>query len=216
MVEKKPSMLTMAWGAMMKFAFAFDRHPLTFTYQGAMPRLSVPPLKLTIDRWLTSIKPVTSDAEYAQFETAARDFLNNGGKKLQAMLVAKSFFSTNYVSDWWEKYVYLRGRSPILINSVFPLPSILCFGSRTAPCPCFSNTRPSQNYYGLGFAGYIPTDVQTSRAATLVHQYMRFKQLLDAEQLTPMTVRGWVSSKRTRRCRPLQKAFHAHSTHKFT
>lgn len=102
----------------MKFYFSFDKHPLTFSYQSAMPRLSVPPLKLTIERWLLSVKPVASEKEYADFEKAALEFQKKEGTKLQAMLVAKSFYSTNYVSDWWEKYVYLRGRSPILINSV--------------------------------------------------------------------------------------------------
>mmetsp|Transcript_5605 Transcript_5605/g.10883 ORF Transcript_5605/g.10883 Transcript_5605/m.10883 type:complete len:824 (-) Transcript_5605:763-3234(-) len=165
MVEKKTSFTTMAWGALMQFYFAFDKHPLTFTYQSAMPRLSVPPIKTTISRFLKSVRPVLTDDEYNEYEKAANSFVRKEGPRLQAMLVAKSFYSTNYVSDWWEKYVYLRGRSPILINS---------------------------NYYGLGFNNYIPTSSQVSRAATLMYHYMRFKQLLDSQQLRPMTIRGVV------------------------
>ena len=46
----------------------------------------------------------------------ARKFLVEEGPKLQRYLVLKSWYATNYVTDWWEKYVYLIGRSPIVIN----------------------------------------------------------------------------------------------------
>jgi hypothetical protein len=29
----------------------------------------------------------------------------------------QSWISSNYVTDWWEKYVYLKGRDPIAVNS---------------------------------------------------------------------------------------------------
>jgi carnitine O-palmitoyltransferase 1 len=76
-----------------------------------------------------------------------------------------SCLTGNYVSDWWEKYVYLRSRSPILINS---------------------------NYYGLGYAYHIPSGDQCARAAVLTHLYARFKNLLDDERLAPTSVRGAV------------------------
>ena len=61
--------------------------------------------------------------------------------------------------------MYLRSRSPILINS---------------------------NYYGLGYAYHIPTPNQTARASVLLHHYAAFKEMLDNERLTPTTVRGAV------------------------
>lgn len=42
---------------------------------------------------------------------------NGPGKKMQFYLVLKSWWSNNYVTDWWESYVYLHGRSSIMINS---------------------------------------------------------------------------------------------------
>ncbi len=39
------------------------------------------------------------------------------GKKMQRYLVLKSWWASNYVTDWWETYVYLYGRSSIMINS---------------------------------------------------------------------------------------------------
>lgn len=47
----------------------------------------------------------------------ADEFFGDVGKKLQRYLILKSWWSTNYVTDWWEEYVYLRGRSPIMVNS---------------------------------------------------------------------------------------------------
>jgi len=31
------------------------------------------------------------------------------------------------VSDWWEEYIYLRGRSPIMVNSNFYI-MVSCLG----------------------------------------------------------------------------------------
>jgi len=165
MSEKKPSIRTLAWGMLMKMYFGFESHPLTYSYQSAMPRLAVPPLESTITRYLDSVRHILSPKEYEEYESAARTFQRKEGPKLQRLLWCKYMVSTNYVSDWWEKYVYLRSRSPLLINS---------------------------NYYGLGFADHIPSGVQTARAATLVYHYTHFKLQLDAEKLPPMTVRGIV------------------------
>ena len=60
----------------------------------------------------------------------------------------------------WEKYVYLRGRTPLLINS---------------------------NYYGLGYAYHVPSHVQTARASILAHYFAHFKILLESERLAPTT-----------------------------
>ena len=42
---------------------------------------------------------------------------NGPGKKMQRYLILKSWWASNYVTDWWESYVYLYGRSSIMINS---------------------------------------------------------------------------------------------------
>ena len=166
MYERKPSMTTMVWGGVMRtFFLGQGKNALTYSFQSAMPRLSVPPLKETISRYLRSIEPLMSPEKLAEVENDAQQFLKGEGKTLQRFLVAKSWFSGNFVSDWWEKYIYLRGRSPILINS---------------------------NYYGLGYARHIPSAVQTARAGVLVHFFAHFKDLLDAERLPPMTIRGSV------------------------
>jgi len=166
MNERRPSMATIIWGMMMKtFFLGQGKNALMYSFQNAMPRLPVPPLKETISKYLRSVEPLLNPAEYAVVETQAQSFLEGEGAKLQRFLVAKSWLSGNYVSDWWEKYIYLRSRSPILINS---------------------------NYYGLGYAHHIPSSVQTARAGVLVHYFAVYKDLLDSEQLQPMTIRGMV------------------------
>ena len=50
-------------------------------------------------------------------ELLVKDFEVGLGPRLQRYLRLKWWWSTNYVSDWWEEYVYLRGRAPIMVNS---------------------------------------------------------------------------------------------------
>ena len=166
MYERKPSLVTKIWGAMMKsFFLGQGNSALMYSFQNAMPRLAVPPLKETINKYLRSVEPLLPPTEFAEVQNQAQAFLKGEGVNFQRFLVAKSWFSGNYVSDWWEKYIYLRSRSPILINS---------------------------NYYGLGYAWFIPSPIQTARAGVLVHYFAKYKGLLDAERLPPTTVRGLV------------------------
>ena len=68
-------------------------------------------------RHLESIKPLTNDEEYQEFVQLSQNFETKLGNKLQRWLQLKWWTTDNYVSDWWEEYVYLRGRSPLMINS---------------------------------------------------------------------------------------------------
>ena len=65
------------------------------------------------------MKPLLSDSAHAEMTSLAADFEDRLGPKLQRYLWLKWLWSDNYISDWWEEYVYLRGRSPIMINSNF-------------------------------------------------------------------------------------------------
>ena len=131
-----------------------------------MPRQPVPGLALTLSRYLQTVKPLLSPEEYQAVEKQAVTFERSAVvRKCQALLVLKSWLAGNYVSDWWEKYVYLRSRAPLLINS---------------------------NYYGLGYAYHVPSHVQTARASILAHYFAHFKILLESERLAPTTMRGTV------------------------
>lgn len=74
-------------------------------------------------------------------------------------LVLKSWWSTNYVTDWWEEFVYLRGRSPLMVNS---------------------------NFYGTDAILLHPTHLQAARAANVTHAAFLFRRLVDRQTLQPV------------------------------
>jgi carnitine O-palmitoyltransferase 1 len=75
------------------------------------------PLKIVIPfllwhffRHLESVRPLCDDNEFNKFVQWSQEFESTLGKKLQRWLQLKWWTSDNYVSDWWEEYVYLRGK----------------------------------------------------------------------------------------------------------
>lgn len=162
---REKSKTVVAWGALLKILGGLN--PLTYSFQDALPRLPVPPLKDTVARFLKSVHPLLNDEEYKEMETMAADFVKKDGPKLQWYLYLKSWWSNNYVTDWWEKYVYLKGRTSLMINS---------------------------NYYGLPQRNlsFLPSQNQAAVAAVFIRYFMLFKQDLDREQLPPMLIRGIV------------------------
>ncbi|CAB3405614.1 unnamed protein product [Caenorhabditis bovis] len=91
--------------------------PMLHSFQGALPRLPLPKLDDTIRKHLLSMRPILDDEEYEELEFLSERFRKGVGRRLQRYLTLKSWFSTNYVTDWWEEFVYMRQRSPIMINS---------------------------------------------------------------------------------------------------
>nr|XP_032628998.1 carnitine O-palmitoyltransferase 1, liver isoform isoform X3 [Chelonoidis abingdonii] len=91
--------------------------PMLYSFQTSLPRLPVPAIENTVNRYLDSVQPLMNDEQFKRMEGLAKDFAFNLGPKLQWYLKLKSWWATNYVSDWWEEYIYLRGRGPIMVNS---------------------------------------------------------------------------------------------------
>lgn len=95
----------------------------------------------------------------------ARDFENGIAKKLQFYLVLKSWWATNYVSDWWEEFVYLRGRGALMVNS---------------------------NFYGIDAIFQNHSSNQAARAATVTYLLLKFRRSVDRQELKPILVQGLV------------------------
>lgn len=160
------SILSKLWLVNLKLLYKLSRRPQLYSYQSSLPRLPLPALKDTIQRYLRSIRPLCSSEEhFRDVERKALDFQKGIGKKLQMYLHLKSWMSTNYVSDWWEEYVYLRARSPLMVNS---------------------------NYYGIDALLVCPTDRQTSRAANLIYSSIIFRRKIDRQELQPLMIQGLV------------------------
>lgn len=140
-------------------------NPGLYSFQSSLPRLPLPSVKDTMTRYLRSVKPLLDDETYQRVEREAADFQNGIAKKLQRYLVLKSWWSTNYVSDWWEEYVYLRGRSPLMVNS---------------------------NFYGMDAIFAHPTKNQAARAASVCHLLLQFRRVVDRQELEPIMVQGFV------------------------
>ncbi|XP_051543121.1 carnitine O-palmitoyltransferase 1, liver isoform isoform X3 [Myxocyprinus asiaticus] len=157
----KVSNTTKIWAAMVRIFSG--RQPLLYSYQGSLPNLPVPAVKDTVKRYLESARPLMSNAEYERMVTLAKDFESSLGNRLQWYLKLKAMWASNYVSDWWEEYIYLRGRSPIMVNS---------------------------NYYGMDFLYVTPTPIQAARAGNTLHACLLYRRKLNREEIKPSRVPG--------------------------
>ncbi|XP_022374635.1 carnitine O-palmitoyltransferase 1, muscle isoform isoform X5 [Enhydra lutris kenyoni] len=73
-----------------------SRRPMLYSFQTSLPKLPVPCVPATIQRYLESVRPLLDDAEYYRMETLAKDFQEKTAPRLQKYLVLKSWWATNY------------------------------------------------------------------------------------------------------------------------
>ncbi|KAF2879155.1 hypothetical protein ILUMI_27007 [Ignelater luminosus] len=158
------SMPTKLWLVFVKI-FSGWNTPRLYSFQGSLPRLPLPSLNDTMTRYLRSVRPLLDDENYERMVRLAAEFEEGIGVKLQRYLWLKSWWSTNYVSDWWEEYVYLRGRSPLMINS---------------------------NFYGIDAILMHPTKIQAARAASAINSCLNYRRLVERQELEPILIQGLV------------------------
>lgn len=154
----KVSLQTKLWVVLVK-AFNKWNKPLLYSFQSSIPRLPLPSVHDTLERYLRSARPLVDDENYSRIERLAKEFEDGIGQKLQRYLWLKSWWATNYVSDWWEEYVYLRGRGALMVNS---------------------------NFYGIDAIFMHPTKVQAARAASVIHILLNFRRQVERQELEPV------------------------------
>ncbi|XP_075945980.1 carnitine O-palmitoyltransferase 1, muscle isoform [Anarhichas minor] len=159
----KMSSSTKVWLSLVKMFSG--RRPLLYSFQASLPRLPVPSVDDTIYRYLESVRPLLNSEQYNQMEMLANDFKDSKAAQLQRYLILKSWWGTNYVSDWWEEYIYLRGRSPIMVNS---------------------------NFYIMDLLYIIPTHRQAARAGNVVHAMLQYRRKLERGEHAPLRALGTV------------------------
>uniref|UniRef100_A0AC34R2U8 Carnitine O-palmitoyltransferase n=1 Tax=Panagrolaimus sp. JU765 TaxID=591449 RepID=A0AC34R2U8_9BILA len=149
--------------------------PMLHSFQGALPHLPLPSLDDTLKKHLLSMKPIRTDEEYRELEDLSEKFrkeyreledlsekFRKGiGRRLQRYLIIKSYLSANYVTDWWEEFVYLRQRSPIMINS---------------------------NFYGFDTLNLYKTQNQAARAANVTWAACRFRRMIERQEVSPFAI----------------------------
>ncbi|XP_062854480.1 carnitine O-palmitoyltransferase 2, mitochondrial isoform X2 [Trichomycterus rosablanca] len=89
----------------------------TMHYQKSLPRLPVPKLEDTIQRYLAAQQPLLNQEQYSKTEKLAQEFQNGTGKQLHEELVAqdKSNKHTSYISAPWFD-MYLSARESVVLN----------------------------------------------------------------------------------------------------
>lgn len=70
--------------------------------QRSLPRLPVPPLQQTMDKYLKAIRPLVNDDEFEQTTKLVQEFRKPGGvgEQLQEKLISKSKKEDNWVSEF--------------------------------------------------------------------------------------------------------------------
>ncbi|XP_014663776.1 PREDICTED: carnitine O-palmitoyltransferase 1, liver isoform-like isoform X2 [Priapulus caudatus] len=159
----KFSMKTKFWAILVRFLKG--KNPRLYSYQGSLPKLPLPKLRDTLKRYLISVRPLLNDEDYKNLEQLAMDFEKGIGKRFQRYLWLKSWWATNYVTDWWEDYVYLKGRLPIMVNS---------------------------NFYIVDAILTKPTNIQAARAANCIHAIFEFRETIEKQEVKPLLVNGLV------------------------
>ncbi|XP_049925287.1 carnitine O-palmitoyltransferase 1, liver isoform [Epinephelus moara] len=154
---------TKVWVSLVRLLSS--RKPLLYSYQTSLPHLPVPAIKDTLSRYLLSVRPLLKDPDFKRMTELANQFESNLGNRLQRYLKLKALWATNYVSDWWEEYIYLRSRGPIMVNS---------------------------NYYGMDFLYVTPTPVQAARAGNTITALLLYRRKVNREELKPSRVPGTV------------------------
>ncbi|CAH2104729.1 unnamed protein product [Euphydryas editha] len=89
-----------------------------------LPRLPVPKLGDTLNKFLVTVQPFLNDTEFATTKTLVKEFENGVGQKLQSLLEKRATQHENWLEEWWLNTAYLEYRDPVVVFSspglVFP------------------------------------------------------------------------------------------------
>ncbi|XP_077999459.1 choline O-acetyltransferase-like [Glandiceps talaboti] len=124
-----------------------------------LPKLPVPPLKTTLDKYLQILKPILTAEEYAKSSATVEEFgrPSGEGEQLQDKLLDYAETKINWVYKWWLEDMYSNVRLPLPINS--------------SPGMVF----PKQSFRGH--------DGQLKFAARLISGILDYKVVIDARAL---------------------------------
>lgn len=89
----------------------------TMHFQKSLPRLPIPELSKSGERYMYAIKPLLTSDQYSEAERRTNEFVGKEGKVLQEKLIAKDKVNkhTSYISEYWFD-LYLRDRVALPIN----------------------------------------------------------------------------------------------------
>ncbi|KAJ2863684.1 hypothetical protein GGI22_001899 [Coemansia erecta] len=144
----------------------------TFANQDRLPRLPVPELNATAARYLKSLRPLLSSAEYARAERAVSDFVGSDGMGpvlQRRLLEVERKAPHNWMEDIWLKKAYLEWRDPSYINVNW-----FATMADNPDMPLVADAPRGQ-----------PTSVQISRAARLVTHLLEANDAINSQTMPP-------------------------------
>ncbi|RDW83051.1 carnitine acetyl transferas-like protein [Coleophoma crateriformis] len=136
---------------------------ITFAAQEKLPKLPIPELDKSMQRYLTALKPLQTPREHSETRLATQEFVKNEGPELQERLKKYATGKTSYIEQFWYDS-YLNYDNPVVLN-LNPF-----FLLEDDPTPARNN--------------------QVTRAASLVVSALSFVRAVRKEELPPDTVRG--------------------------
>ncbi|XP_076010208.1 carnitine O-acetyltransferase-like [Genypterus blacodes] len=88
----------------------------SMVHQEGLPKLPVPPLKQTCERYLAMLEPIVSEEELGHTRKLVEEFLKGGvGERLQKGLERRARKTENWLSEWWMQSAYLDCRMPVAV-----------------------------------------------------------------------------------------------------
>ncbi|KAI4818611.1 carnitine acetyl transferase-like protein, partial [Aureobasidium sp. EXF-8845] len=136
---------------------------VTFASQDKLPKLPIPDLDKSCNKYLASLRPLQSAREHAETEAVVQEFLRAEGPELQEKLKKYATGKSSYIEQFWYDS-YLNFDNPVVLN-LNPF-----FLLEDDPTPARNN--------------------QVTRAASLVISALSFVRAVRKEELEPDTLRG--------------------------
>ncbi|KAG8214728.1 Choline/Carnitine o-acyltransferase-domain-containing protein [Butyriboletus roseoflavus] len=136
-------------------------------FQASLPHLPVPPLASTVSKYLESVQPHLSPAEYATTYARAQAFLASPlAADLQRRLETRAAdpgVGNNWLADWWNEVAYMGYRDPVVVFV---------------------------SYFYVHMDDPRRRRGPVERAARLLKAMLPFRALTESGQLEPEKVRG--------------------------
>ncbi|KAJ1894616.1 hypothetical protein LPJ66_005084 [Kickxella alabastrina] len=155
--------------------------PHMMSEQSKLPRLPIPPLKQTIDKYLESIVPVAGDdiAALAETNQRAAHFAKVADRLQQRLISYEQTQPNSWLEKWWSELAYLTWRESLCINSNYWIafaddPN--AYGLHTAPKPLLPYSPEykvgqvlDRNSYG---------EFQVRRAVKFIQKALDYKEMV--------------------------------------
>ena len=158
---------------------------MTFAAQDSLPKLPIPDLGSTLDKYLRALKPLQSHREHSDTQQAVQDFLGTDGPDLQEKLKSYAQGKTSYIEQFCKSScqaptVTYLSTSFILTCSGYD--SYLNFDN-----PVVLNLNP---FFLLEDDPTPARNNQVTRAASLVASSLEFVRAVRKEELPPDKIKG--------------------------